>query len=391
MKAILAATGLAMVFAVPTVFAGGHEKGIDLSDLEWAKKISFKGDLRYRYQNDDASKSDERNRSRIRARIAAVAKPADNLEIGIGLASGSSDPVSSNQTLGGFGSSKDVNLDLAYFKYKYSDNLSVGGGKFKNTLYKPGKSQLQWDGDWRPEGLNASYENGIFFANGIVTWLEGDSRNVDLTMSILQGGVETELGGAKVTAGIGFTSASTEGQNCLFDEVVLTAPAGGGPVASAKVYDCGQNTEGMNAGTYATDFAVVDLFAEAALKVADMPVKVWAQYINNSDADAAPSGSKLDSGHQVGVQVGKAKKKGTWQGKIYYQDLDADATLAALTNSDFAGGGTDNKGIYIGGAYALSDKSTVNFSYFAAEDKNERSGAPAQDYDTLQLDIKFKF
>ena len=117
----------------------------------------------------------------------------------------------------------------------------------------------------------------------------------------------------------------------------------------------------------------------------------WGQYINNTDAKAAPSGKKLDSGHQIGVQVGKAKKQGTWQGKIYYQDLDADATLAALANSDFAGGGTDNKGIYFGGAYALTDISQFAFSYFDAEDKNERSGSPAQDFKTLQIDLKFKF
>lgn len=144
---------------------------------------------------------------------------------------------------------------------------------------------------------------------------------------------------------------------------------------------------------YANDFNVLELFAEAAVEVADLPLKFWGQYITNTDADpvAAAGNKKLDSGFQVGAQIGSAKKKGTWQGKIYYQELDADATLAALSNSDFAGGGTDNKGIYVGAAYALSDKTSVNLSYFAAEDKNERSGMAAEDYDTLQLDLQLKF
>ena len=367
MKSLVALTGLAVIMAAPMTVAAAEVGDIKIS-----------GDLRVRHQNDDdASRDGDRDRKRIRARIQAVGQATEEIEVGIGLASGSSDPVSTNQTIQGFGESKGINLDLAYFKVKTGDNSSVLGGKFKNNLAKPGKSQLQWDGDWRPEGLGGNYKNGIYFANALYTWLNGEqddrvagAEEDDITLAAVQVGVNTEVAGAKVKAGVGYNTADTKGQPC---------------------YDgCSQNTtDGM--GMYLTDYSVFEAFAEAGLEVASQPLKIWVQYINNGDAEAAPSGEKLDSGVQIGAQIGKAKKKGTWQGKIYYQDLDADATLAALSNSDFAGGGTDNEGIYIGGAYALTDKSTVNFSYFAAEDKNERSGAPAQDYDTLQLDIKFKF
>lgn len=372
MKALVALTGLAVIMAAPTtVVAAG------VGDI----KIS--GDLRVRHQNDDdASKDGERDRKRIRARVLAKAQATENIEIGIGLASGSSDPVSTNQTIQGFGESKGINLDLAYFKVKTGEGSSVIGGKFKNNLTKVGKSQLQWDGDWRPEGFGGNYERGILFANGLYTWLNGeqddrDSSDIedDVTLAVAQVGVNTKLGGAKVKAGVGYSATNTKGKPC---------------------YDgCGQNSLNtvMTVDRYANDFNTLELFAEAKLDAGGQPLKVWGQYITNTDADpvAAAGGKKLDSGFQVGAQIGKAKKKGTWQGKIYYQELDADATLAALSNSDFAGGGTDNKGVYIGGAYALSDKSTVNLSYFAAEDKNERSGGSAEDYDTLQVDLKFKF
>ena len=378
MKAIVAATGLAVVLAAPTAFADGHGTEVDLTNLEWAKKVSLKGDLRVRYQNDDDETRDgERDRMRIRARIEATATPTDGLTVGIGLASGSEDPVSTNQTIGEFNSSKSVNLDKAYFKLKTGDNTTVGGGKFKNNIYAPGKSQLQWDGDWRPEGFSGGYEGDLLFGNVLLSWLDGEdddrdalSPDDDLKLANIQIGGDTEIGGAKVKAGIGYTTIDTEGQGC-FD-------------------GCGQNWS--VGGVYNNDFAIFDIFAEASLTAGEQPVKVWAQYINNSDAESRPGGiGKLDSGYQVGVQVGKASKKGTWQSKIYYQDLDADATLAALSNSDFAGGGTDNEGIYIGAARALTDKSQVSLSYFAAEDKNERSGGSAEDFETLQLDLKFKF
>ncbi|MBT8423300.1 MAG: putative porin, partial [Gammaproteobacteria bacterium] len=334
MKAIVAATGLAVVLAAPTVFAGGHGTEVDLTDLEWAKKISLKGDLRMRFQNDDdESRDGERDRLRLRARIEATAKPSDILTIGVGLASGSEDPVSTNQTIGEFNSSKSINLDKAYFNIKTGDNTNVGGGKFSNTIYRPGKSQLQWDGDWRPEGLYGTYDGDLFFGNWLVSWLDGEdddrsasSPDDDLTLAIIQLGVKTEVAGTKVKAGIGYTQIDTEGQTC-FDSG-----------------DCGQNSHTIMMGVHDTDFAVLDIFAEAGFTVGEQPLKAWAQYINNGDAEAAPSGDKLDSGYQVGAQLGKAKKKGTWQAKIYYQDLDADATLAALANSDFAGGGTDNEG-----------------------------------------------
>jgi hypothetical protein len=45
---------------------------------------NIKSDFRYRYENIDAERSDSRERNRIRARLAVTAKPADNVEVGIG-------------------------------------------------------------------------------------------------------------------------------------------------------------------------------------------------------------------------------------------------------------------------------------------------------------------
>jgi hypothetical protein len=84
----------------------------DTEGEDWTDRITLSGDFRYRYQNDDVDLAgvNSRNRQRIRARPAIEARLPANLKVGFGLATGSDDPVSSNQTLGGGGSSKDINL-----------------------------------------------------------------------------------------------------------------------------------------------------------------------------------------------------------------------------------------------------------------------------------------
>ena len=74
----------------------------------WTDRIKIDGDFRYRYERIDPEGSDTRSRNRIRARANIRADVADNTEVGFGLATGGEDPVSTNQTLGGGGTSKGV-------------------------------------------------------------------------------------------------------------------------------------------------------------------------------------------------------------------------------------------------------------------------------------------
>ena len=77
----------------------------------WAANTAWKGDFRYRYEEIDAQfADDERSRHRIRARAALVSQLPNNVEVGLGLATGGDDPVSTNQTLGGGGSTKELSL-----------------------------------------------------------------------------------------------------------------------------------------------------------------------------------------------------------------------------------------------------------------------------------------
>ncbi len=336
----------------------------------WAEKVAIQGDLRYRYENIDQEDADsDRNRQRIRARAAIVAKPQDNLELGFGLStSQDGDPISSNQTIGNGGSRKDVYIDLAYFNWAALDGLNVTGGKFKNFLFRPGKHALLWDSDWNPEGFGATYANGPFFGNVMGTWLESDSNSTEEFTFGLQGGVAVPVReDVRLTAGVGYFDFGTAGKGTFF----------GGDTAF------GGNSFDPLTNQYLFDYQLLELFADVGFKLAGLPMSVFADYVNNSDAD------EFDTGWAAGLLVGGAKAKGTWEASYAYQDLEADAVFAALTDSDFGGGGTDNSGHVLRGAYALSDKWNVAFSYFINTiDENAGDG---QDYNRLQLDMNFRY
>jgi hypothetical protein len=128
-----------------------HERwGIPGAMPEWLSRIKFKGDLRLRYQGDyfadnlaangfnanlnrdpmsvnsvgnntDFSTlrniSEDRNRLRLRMRLAMDAKVTQGIKVGMRLATGKlNDPVSTNQTMGNSLQANTVVLDRAYLK-----------------------------------------------------------------------------------------------------------------------------------------------------------------------------------------------------------------------------------------------------------------------------------
>ncbi len=342
----------------------------------WADRIALKGDVRVRYENIDEDGKEDRNRMRVRARAALVADLANDVEVGIGVASGSTDPVSANQTLGDGGSSKDLNLDLAYFDWSGVDGLHVIGGKFKNFLVRPQKHALLWDGDWRPEGFGVTYENGLFFANAIGTWLESDSKDGNSEFSYgAQAGVNTALGSARIMVGASYFDFNTEGNTVFLGDT--TDPG--------DFY--GNTSTGVGCGTggdcvYMFDYTLIQVFGDVGFVVAGMPLNIYFDFVNNTDPNSN------DTGYAVGAKLGKVKSANDWQLQATYQDLEKDAVFGLLTDSDFGGGGTDSKGLIFKGGYGISKGWSLGVAYFI-NDKDE--SATKTDYNRLQLDTKFKF
>ena len=339
-------------------------------EMSWSERIKWKGDYRFRYEAIDEEGKDDRDRWRIRARPALVAKINDTTEVGFGLATGSDDPVSSNQTLGDGGASKNINLDLAYATWRPTNETYVTGGIFANPYYRPNKSQLIFDGDFRQEGLAVGWTNDTFFTNVVYNFIESDSKKGEYGVWVAQAGVNFELfKDATLTTAVGYLDIPTKGQKAIFDGLFF---------GNSSVPDA----DGVE--VYEYDYTVYNASLALGLMAFDMPLSLYADYVKNTDAD------ELNTGYLAGVRLGKVKKKGDWQIQYQYEDLDANATLGVITNSDFAGGGTDNKGSSVSAAYGVDDKWYVATTYYFDNTRGVKLGKDAS-YDRIQLDTGFKY
>jgi hypothetical protein len=128
-----------------------EEKYEGLSDkMGFLDRFSFKGDFRLRHQSDyfdenNAGTTDASNRHRQRLRLRLGGKFHINKQVDVGfrVATGGSDPVSTNQTFQDFFSSKGLQLDRAFASFK-NGPIQLIGGKFGVPFMK---SEVIWDAD----------------------------------------------------------------------------------------------------------------------------------------------------------------------------------------------------------------------------------------------------
>jgi hypothetical protein len=355
--------------------------------LKWVEKVKISGDFRYRHEHIDRETSSSptrwrkgRDRHRIRARLMLDAMVNDEWDLGFRLASGErailaseedlfADPVSSNQTLKQNFSSKDVWIDLAFFNWhpESMSGLNVYGGKIKNPFYKVGKNQLIWDGDLNPEGVGVTYKTALndsqeLYLNGGGFWMDESSSGVDTSLWGAQAYLKHTMGNPDyVLAGASYWDYGNI-QNKTDTYGILAGNAG--------------------SGAWASDYDILEVFGEYGTKWNQTPISFFGNWVQNLVA-STPG----DTGWLLGVKYNKAKDPGSWDVSYSYRELQSDAVLAAFTDSDFGGGGTDAKGHTIGFNYQLAKNLQFGTTYF----HNENDGDPDLDYRRLQLDFKLKF
>jgi hypothetical protein len=324
--------------------------------------IKVKGDFRFRQESFEIDNRADRHRSRLRSRITMTAPVSEQVSIGFGLASGSSDPTSTNQSLGSVASSKGINLDLAYVKWQGAESgITVHAGKFKNPLQRVGGTGLIWDGDLRPEGVTAHFKRGSLFATGMGSWIDENKNETDL---ILLGGqigssfkLDNQIG---VLMGLGYYNITGgEGAESLFGN------------------SANENRLDSNGG-YLNGFQSVEAFAELGFPMDKGKAILFANYVQNIEAD------DFDTGYSLGARVSANKWKFGWE----YRELEADAVFATFADSDFIGGGTDGEGHILTTGYALSKKVSLNASLFL-NDRNIDFGQE-EAFKRLMLDLSVK-
>jgi Putative porin len=338
-------------------------------DASWYDNLKIKGDLRYRHEMIDEEGKNTRNRHRIRARVQVKGKVNDSMDLVVQLASGSSDPVSTNQTLDSGFSTKGINLDLAYFDWHPTDQLKIVGGKMKNPFVNIGKSALIWDTDLNPEGLaltfNAGPESVKFFGNLGGFWVEERSGDDDSLLFGLQAGLNMKIGRAGLKFGGSFFNyTDAKGFEPFVDE--------------EDSFGNSTNDDGM----YMYDYDLVEGFLEFSLKFGKLPFKLYTDYVMNSDPDDD------DTAYLFGFSLGKVKDQWSWEFKYDYRVVEKDALVGAFSHSDFGGGGTDAEGHVLGFGLGLAKHVSFGATYFT---NTIASDGDDLDYDRLQLDLKFIF
>jgi hypothetical protein len=260
--------------------------------------------------------------------------------------------------------------------------MHILGGKMGVPFFTAGGSQLLWDSDLSPEGIAVKHsvspaEATKLFAAAGGFWVDERSSRADTLLYGFQGGVEQHLSEeAKLTFGAGYYRYSNiKGQGTFDNDPFGNTAIDTDPDPNAETW------------VFAEDFNIVECFAELGLKAGSVPVAVYADCARNLGADDY----NQDTGWLAGFKVGKAKKPGSWQFGYAYADVERDAVVGALCNSDFGGGGTGHQGHILSAGYQLTKCLQLGLTYFLNDQHGADPATEDVDYKRCQLDLKMKF
>lgn len=345
--------------------------------MKWVENIKWSGDLRYRHETiDDDTATTDRDRNRIRARLKLEAKINDEWDAIFRIASGSSDsPTSTNQTLGDSASdsfsSKEIWLDWAYADYHpgWMPGLNIFAGKMANPFYRVGKNQIIFDGDLSPEGGAATYtwnlsDSLVATATGGGFWVRERSTDADTSVFGVQGLLKHKLSDdSHILGGVSYYDF--------------------GNIKSKTLSGIGSKGNTVVGGMYANDYDIIEGFGEYGFKIGARPAAVFGSYVKNIDAT-----TNDDTAWLIGAKYNKAKKPGSWEVSYNYRDVEKDAVVVGICDSDFIGGGTDGRGHVFGFKYQLAKNVQAAIHYFL-NDKNQST--TSDEYKMLQADLIWKF
>ncbi len=395
----------------------------------WVRSLEWDGDLRTRYQYDDydsgnapagffthindtnrlrvntppATTTEDRTRFRVRARAGLTAKVDEHWSAGLRLTTGStSDPISSNQTLGNYGNRFTVAFDRAYVRGKRG-NFSAVLGRFGNPWFS---TDLVWANDlgfdglalhWTPE-LTPEWQG--FATLGAMPIQEVELSREDKWLYGLQAGVTRHGTAERMGARFGLAYYH-------YDNVVGEVST---PNTSDREYTAVQFAQKGN--TYynisadparpvllglASEYRLVNVTGQVDFPVANgKRVVLTGDYVRNIGFDRARVSERVGrdvapetTGYQIRAAFGTPEMKNAhdWQASMAYKRLERDAVVDAYTDGDFRLGGTDAKGYILGLSYGVGKNTAASIRYFSGD---AISGAPLS-IDVLQVELNVRF
>jgi hypothetical protein len=341
----------------------------------------------------------DRNFFRERFRLGIDVDIANGVDAGIRLATGNTpNPVSTNQTLGNTGAQYQFNLDRAFLRYNaYDDNhynwLTVMGGRSPNPFFTAG-SEVVWDEDLSFEGVSATLRQrlrstdlsddiggkgpsffitgGVFplqtanIISGLTThdkWLYGGQLGMDWGFdnqdSLQFAGAYYDYENIKAVlnqGGQGFCTLNSPAQTQSAPQFMQ----GGNSLVS--ICESIDSAAGGLVGL-ASDFKILNLnvlydlalFSPTHLKLsADFAKNIgFTRRQNATFLYGSPNEQTVAWQFKADLGWPKLNTLGNWNVFTGYRHVERDAVLDAYTDSDFHNGGTNVKGWFLGGNYAL--------------------------------------
>lgn len=358
-----------------------------LTGEKWVDALKFNGDMRIRHEsffNKTAGQKD-RDRERFRLRFGVKATIQD-FDIGLRLASGSGEQVSTNQTFGALYAQKSVFIDQAYMRWKAREYVTLTGGRMPNPFWRTYASDVMWDDDVNPEGYAVQIDRTAgdrlrLFANfGYLPLNENSSIESDPWLFGHQIGARTKL-----TEDVKINMAASL-YSALNERLASLAPG---------AQQEGNTRVSSSTAQLGTTFQIAQFTGELAFHAGPIPLSIQGDFIRNME-DATNRGG---NGYQTGAVVGKAKNAWTWEFAYFYKYLQTNASFADLADSDFGNGGTNRKGHIAWLAVNPREYAQVKFKYFTTKTLNpylNASGLPTltpafKDINRLQCDVSVKF
>jgi polyhydroxyalkanoate synthesis regulator phasin len=386
-------------------FAANSSAGkLNLSSSLSEFRIS--GDVRVRYEyrqgSNTATPTDNSDRSRWRYRLRPLFTGSLGSQwfYGFRIENGTGNR-SSNVTLGDdtgpWSKTNDgIYIGQVYVGFKPNTEWTIYAGRMPNPFVT---TAMVWDGDINPEGFAEKFTrtagNVTYFANfGQFIY---DSANPQNRI------------GTTVTRKDQYLLGWQGGATFKLDEKssLQIAPT---------IYNYVNNDH--TSLNFAGSYASTNMTAINNLFVFDLPFNYTTALPNGSafsifgdvaynfdGKDRARKWGRPDLDDEVyawqlGAQYGKAKLKGEWDAKLYYQQTGLFSLDNNLVDSDIFDSRTNVEGVVFSGNYQLSDAVAFTLTYANGKTKDKSAisagsgdlGIPTfKSYNLLQLDVVAKF
>lgn len=323
---------LSIIFLVPVLANATDDIPL------WLVNTKLSGDFRYRHEGIEREGGSATFRNRIRYRLGIETKVNEKVMVGARFASGTGDPRSTNQDLEDGFSAKPISLDRAYLELTPCEHWWLTAGKFGNPFMS---TDLQWDTD-------------VNFEGGAASWTSGES----VKWAVNGGGLWLEPYKSEHGSGIWVGQVSANGRHGSKGTWQAAAGLYSYVNRNMLVDFGGFGNTVLDDNNFRTDYEILDVIVSVTMPVGKSKLSVTANPVMNT----------ATSDENIGW-LAMLKLKGKCLDcsctlSYDYRVLEADAVFGAFTDSDAAGGRTNQRGHRVMGDIELIDGFTAGASAY---------------------------